>query len=57
MAEGAAAAGLAADRIFHTEDVAALAARAADGLAPGDVLLVKASRGMRLERLVEGLGT
>ncbi len=55
LADGAAAAGLPAARILHTEDVAALAAAARDGLAAGDVLLVKASRGMRLERLVEAL--
>jgi UDP-N-acetylmuramoyl-tripeptide--D-alanyl-D-alanine ligase len=55
LAAGAAAAGLPADRIFHTEDVAALAERARAGLAGGDVLLVKASRGMKLERLVEAL--
>jgi UDP-N-acetylmuramoyl-tripeptide--D-alanyl-D-alanine ligase len=52
---GAVAAGLAAERTFHTEDVAALAARARAGLGAGDVLLVKGSRGMRLERLVEAL--
>jgi len=52
---GAVAAGLATERTFHTEDVAALAARARAGLGAGDVLLVKGSRGMRLERLVEAL--
>jgi len=55
LAAGAAAAGLPGDRLFHTEDVAALAARARAGLGAGDVLLVKGSRGMRLERLVEAL--
>lgn len=52
---GAVAAGLPPGQAFHTEDVAALAARARAELAAGDVLLVKASRGMRLERLVEAL--
>jgi UDP-N-acetylmuramoyl-tripeptide--D-alanyl-D-alanine ligase len=52
---GAVAAGLAPERTFHTEDPAALAAAVRDAAAPGDVLLVKASRGMRLERLVEAL--
>jgi UDP-N-acetylmuramoyl-tripeptide--D-alanyl-D-alanine ligase len=42
-------------RAFHTEDPAALAAWVRERLRPGDVLLVKASRGMRLERLVEAL--
>ncbi len=55
LAEGALAAGLPPGRSFHTEDVAALAAEARATLRAGDVLLVKASRGMRLERLVEAL--
>ena len=54
-AEAAAAAGLPADRIFHTEDVDALVGWARERLRPSDVLLVKASRGMKLERLVEAL--
>jgi UDP-N-acetylmuramoyl-tripeptide--D-alanyl-D-alanine ligase len=52
---GAIAAGLPAESTFTTEDVAALAAAVRDALAPGDVLLVKGSRGMKLERLVEAL--
>jgi UDP-N-acetylmuramoyl-tripeptide--D-alanyl-D-alanine ligase len=55
VAEAAAAAGLAADRIFHTEDVDALIGWARERLQPSDLLLVKASRGMKLERLVEAL--
>jgi len=51
-AEAARAAGLDA---FHTEDVEALLRWTKTSVAPGDVLLVKGSRGMRLERLVEGL--
>lgn len=54
-AEAAAAAGLPADRIFHTDDIDALVAWARERLLPTDVLLVKASRGMKLERLVEAL--
>ncbi|HSM92852.1 MAG TPA: UDP-N-acetylmuramoyl-tripeptide--D-alanyl-D-alanine ligase, partial [Anaeromyxobacteraceae bacterium] len=55
IAEAAAAAGLPADRIFHTEDVDALIGWARERLQPADLLLVKASRGMKLERLVEAL--
>jgi UDP-N-acetylmuramoyl-tripeptide--D-alanyl-D-alanine ligase len=55
VAEGAAAAGLPADRIFHTEEVDALIGWARERLLPSDLLLVKASRGMKLERLVEAL--
>jgi UDP-N-acetylmuramoyl-tripeptide--D-alanyl-D-alanine ligase len=53
---GAVAAGLAPDRTFQTEDVAALAEAVRAAASPGDVLLVKGSRGMRLERLVVALG-
>jgi UDP-N-acetylmuramoyl-tripeptide--D-alanyl-D-alanine ligase len=52
---GALAAGLPPDRAFHTEDLAALAGAVRAAAAPGDVLLVKGSRGMKLERLVEAL--
>jgi UDP-N-acetylmuramoyl-tripeptide--D-alanyl-D-alanine ligase len=55
VADAAAAAGLPADRIFHTEDVDALVRWAKERLQPSDLLLVKASRGMKLERLVEAL--
>ncbi|HZY01922.1 MAG TPA: UDP-N-acetylmuramoyl-tripeptide--D-alanyl-D-alanine ligase [Anaeromyxobacteraceae bacterium] len=53
--EAARAGGLADGAAFHTEDVAALTAFVKERLRPGDVLLVKGSRGMRLERLVEAL--
>jgi len=51
-AEAARAAGL---EPFHTEDVDALVRWARAILRSGDLLLVKASRGMKLERLVEAL--
>jgi len=52
---GAVAAGLAPERTFQTEDLAALAEAVRAAAGPGDVLLVKGSRGMKLERLVEAL--
>jgi UDP-N-acetylmuramoyl-tripeptide--D-alanyl-D-alanine ligase len=52
-AEAAREAGLA--DTFHTEDPEALAAFVRGRLRPADVLLVKGSRGMKLERLVEAL--
>jgi UDP-N-acetylmuramoyl-tripeptide--D-alanyl-D-alanine ligase len=55
LADAAAAAGLPADRIFHTEEIDALVAWAREHVTASDLLLVKASRGMKLERLVEAL--
>jgi UDP-N-acetylmuramoyl-tripeptide--D-alanyl-D-alanine ligase len=53
--EAALAAGLAPSSAFHTEDLQALTAFVRERLLPGDALLVKGSRGMKLERLVEAL--
>lgn len=53
-AEAARAAGL--SHVSHTEDISELVQLVASDLAPGDLLLVKGSRGNRLERLVEALG-
>jgi UDP-N-acetylmuramoyl-tripeptide--D-alanyl-D-alanine ligase len=52
-AEAARDAGLPAADVLEMDDVAQLAAALRARLAPGDVLLVKGSRGMKLERLVE----
>jgi UDP-N-acetylmuramoyl-L-alanyl-D-glutamate--2,6-diaminopimelate ligase len=54
-AEAARAAGLADS--FHADDMPALVEQVRARLASGDLLLVKGSRGNRLERLVEALGS
>lgn len=51
IAQGALDAGLPADRVLHTEDPSLAAARVQALLAPSDLVLVKASRGTRLERV------
>jgi UDP-N-acetylmuramoyl-tripeptide--D-alanyl-D-alanine ligase len=53
--EGALAAGLAPDRVTAVPDADAAVAAVLARLAPGDVVLVKASRGVELERAVDGL--
>ncbi|HET9951919.1 MAG TPA: UDP-N-acetylmuramoyl-tripeptide--D-alanyl-D-alanine ligase [Candidatus Eisenbacteria bacterium] len=54
-ARGAEAAGVDAARIRRFEDVEAMAAAVRDDAKSGDLVLVKGSRGMRLERVVEAL--
>jgi UDP-N-acetylmuramoyl-tripeptide--D-alanyl-D-alanine ligase len=49
------AAGLPEEAVFHSEEVEPLAAFLRTRIGPGDVVLVKGSRGMRLERLIEAL--
>lgn len=53
---GARSAGVPAARIRTFEDVEAMAGAIARDAEEGDLVLVKASRGMRLERVVEALG-
>jgi UDP-N-acetylmuramoyl-tripeptide--D-alanyl-D-alanine ligase len=55
LVAGARAAGLAADRAQAFTDPAEAARAVAAWSAPGDWILVKASRGMRLERALEAL--
>ena len=55
MVEGARAAGLADGDILTVPDADGAVAALRGRLAPGDVVLVKASRGIELERVVDGL--
>ena len=55
LAEGANRAGLDHARILETPDAAAAAAAVKTMVKPGDVVLVKASRGMKLEQVVHAL--
>ena len=56
MASGARAAGLPRNRVLATLDPELAASAVAEWSKPGDWVLVKASRGMRLERALEALG-
>lgn len=55
LAEGARSGGLAAGCVTTTDDIEELKRQVMSVLKPGDVVLVKGSRGMKLERLVDHL--
>ncbi len=55
LAEGAREAGLAHDHIMEAPDAGAAAEILKKVVQPGDVVLVKASRGMKMEQVIESL--
>lgn len=55
LAQGARAAGMPGDRIIEVPDAAAAGATLKSMVRQGDVVLVKASRGMRMEQAVESV--
>ncbi len=55
LAEGARQAGMPSDRITEHPDAQAAATALARMVRQGDVVLVKASRGMRMEQVVDAL--
>lgn len=55
LCEAARAAGMPEERVFHMHDVAEAGRFLQDRLHPGDAVLVKGSRGMRMERVVKEL--
>jgi UDP-N-acetylmuramoyl-tripeptide--D-alanyl-D-alanine ligase len=57
LADAAIAAGLPADAVLGVADAEAALAAVGPRLRPGDVVLVKASRSVGLERVAEGLAT
>jgi UDP-N-acetylmuramoyl-tripeptide--D-alanyl-D-alanine ligase len=55
IADAAVAAGFAADRIEHFTDASAAAASVPGWLQPGDLVLLKASRGIHLEQVAQAI--
>ena len=54
-AETCRAGGFKPERLFHTNDISVLESAVLSGLKPGDLVMVKASRGLELERLTEAI--
>jgi UDP-N-acetylmuramoyl-tripeptide--D-alanyl-D-alanine ligase len=55
LVDGAREEGLAADAAWHFEDAPAAVDAVGDLVRPGDAVLVKASRGVQLETVVDAL--
>ena len=55
LVEGAREAGHTASALVHFEDATSAAGPIASLVTPGDAVLVKASRGLRLEQVVDAL--
>ncbi len=55
LSEAARAAGMPEGRVFHMHDAAEAGRFLQDRIRPGDLLLVKGSRGMRMDRVVKEL--
>ncbi len=55
LCRGAREAGMPDERVFHMDDAAEAGKFLQDRIHPGDLILVKGSRGMRMERIVKEL--
>jgi len=55
LAEGACSAGMSLEHVFQTEDMEMLKKKVLSVVKAGDVVLVKGSRGMKMERLIDHL--
>ncbi|MDZ4383968.1 MAG: UDP-N-acetylmuramoyl-tripeptide--D-alanyl-D-alanine ligase, partial [Nitrospirota bacterium] len=55
VAEGATGAGMSEDRVIACSDNVQTLEKIKQWLHKGDLLLVKGSRGMKMERIIEGL--